>query len=58
MRRSYQIAKWLRRAETLHRKSVDLAEDIEKSEGDFSDLASHAHQVSTSAYQLVNDLAS
>lgn len=57
MRRGYLLSKWRRKAETLHRKAVDLAEEIEAAEGDdFSDLVSHAHQVSTSAQQLCGDL--
>jgi hypothetical protein len=56
MRRGYQIAKWSRRAETLHRKAQELAEDIEAADGEFGDLSAEAHEVATSAMQLANSL--
>lgn len=58
MRRGYQISKWSRRAETLHRKAQELAEDIEAADGEFGDLSSMAHEAATSAMQLANTLQS
>lgn len=58
MRRGYQIAKWSRRAETLHWKAQELAEDIEAVDGEFGNLTCEAHEVATSAMQLANSLQS
>lgn len=55
MRKSYQLAGWIRRAETAHRKLVQLAEDIEAAGGDpnLYALAASAH---CEAHQLVSEL--
>jgi hypothetical protein len=55
VRRSYQLSKWIRRAETAHRKLVELTEEIEASDGETElwALASSAH---CEAFQLLNSI--
>lgn len=53
MRRGYQLAKWKRRAETLHRKAVELAYDITDSEGEDSALAGAAENFHCNAAELI-----
>lgn len=57
MRKGYQLSKWRRRADTLHRKAQDLAEDIEKADGEWGGLSGCAHEVATSALQLTSVLS-
>lgn len=53
MRRGYQLARWKRRAETLHRKATELAEEIMESEGEDADLTGFAQNLSCHAVELV-----
>lgn len=55
MRRSYVLSKWKRRAETAHRKLVELTEAIQEEDGETElwALASSAH---CEAFQLLNSI--
>lgn len=55
MRRSYQLAQWHRRAETAHRKLVELTEAIEASDGE-SELWALASSAHCEAFQLLNSI--
>lgn len=54
MRRGYQLAKWKRRAETAHRKLVELADEIQAADGDQSSLFSMAASAHCEAHNLVS----
>lgn len=51
-----QITKWRRKAETAHRKLVEIAEEVGKIEGEASDLYSYAASAHIEAAQLAYNL--
>jgi hypothetical protein len=59
VRRGYVLAKWQRRADTLHRKAVDLSEEINEQTKQWgSDRALHDTAVNLHcvAAEMVDDL--
>lgn len=51
--RSYRMASWRRRAETLERKAGELLEEIMESEGVESDITGGAHGAYMGSRELV-----
>ena len=57
MRKGYLLAKWHRRAETLHRKAVELAQEIEENIPKTSFLINSAGRIVDAAAELNTQLA-
>lgn len=53
---TYTKRRWLRRAETAHRKLVELAEDIQQFVGDDDPLYSMASSAHCEVHQLCTEL--